>query len=565
MPEWRYSSFLLLVAAVFAVFYQVCSHDFLAMDDEYNIYLNSQVINFNITNLVNFWKEPYGAMYIPVTYDMWSIQAKISSLYSTVNETGFYPIIFHTSNLLLHLANSFIVLLILRILLKNQRAALAGALVFALHPVQAEPVAWVTGFKDVLSGFWSLMAIWQYILYTRTASPGRSLIPYALATISFLLAILSKPGAVTLPLVVCAIAYLPLNRNVRQLAKELIPWVIAVIPVILVTKLYQPDIELPFIPDFWQRFLVAGDALSFYIYKITLPLSLCPDYGRSPQLVLDHSWMMYLTGLAPYLIIFLLVWKKPEPGLTIAWIIIGALLPVLGFIPFSFQEISTVADRYLYVAILGAAYGVGWLLDRYNTRAAWIIFVAIMTLMGLKTSSQASYWRDHLTIYRHTVDVNPQSWIYIHNQGVEEHKRHHPSIAIKLYAESLKINPNYVTARENLEKAVQYVAMTIPEAAFSGDSENIDTDIADHAGGYYKLGRLCQEVNAQKEALILYQKALEANHAYARAYLGIGEIFTQIDMKEKAVEAYRKALETDPTLVEAQKNLALLGTESGHD
>lgn len=549
---------LILTVLVLTLFSPICRHDFLAMDDEINIYQNPYVTDFTPANLLHFWTEPYAGMYIPITYNLWSIQAKIAAFFSHSAEAIPNPSIFHATNLMVHLINSILVFFILRILLKHEWASLAGALFFAVHPVQMEPVAWVTGFKDVLSGFWSLLAVWQYLLSARPIAQGRKrYMHYALATASFLCAILSKPGAVTLPLMIAAIGYLLLNRSMRQLALDLAPWVILAIPVILVTKFSQPDTEIPFLPAFGQRLLIAGDAISFYLYKVALPFSLGPDYGRSPQDVLSHD-RSYLTGLIPYLAVLVILWKKHSPSSLVASIFIGALLPVLGFMPFAFQEISTVADRYLYLALLGPAYGLGWLLTRHGSRLAWILFAAVVFLLSIKTASQASHWQDFSSLYNHALAVNPTSWISYHNLGVEQHKRHRLEKAILLYVETIKINPKYATAFENLEKATQYVVRSRAESIFPSLEAQVKGGAADYGEAYYNLANLCREIHAQKEAIALYEKALAVAPGLAKAHLGLGDIYKEIGVNEKAMGAYQKAIEVDPSLVEAYNNLGLL-------
>ena len=550
--------FCLLVVLVLLVYLPICRHEFLAMDDEVNIYQNPLVTDFTPANLIHVWKTPYAGMYIPLTYNLWSLQAKLSSLVAPPAADGLNPFLFHATNLLVHLANALLVLLILRTLLKSDWAAVAGALLFALHPVQVEPVAWITGFKDVVSGFWSLLAVWQYVLYAQSKGEGRKRhIHYAVATVAFLCALLSKPGAVTLPMIVGATGYLLLHRTLRQLAWELTPWLIITLPVILVTKLSQPDAEIPFLPNVWQRFLVAGDAISFYLYKMAIPYSLGTDYGRSPQYVLRQSWI-YLTGLLPYLAVMLLIHARHRTWLLLATIIIAVLLPVLGFLPFSFQEISTVADRYLYLALLAPAYGVGWLLCRYPSKPARILVVATLLLLAIKSSSQTSYWHNYLTLYNHALRVNPQSWISTHNLGVEEHKRRDLEAAITHYAKTLQINPGYAMAYENLDKAVQYVARSRPETIFPSLAQANKGVPSAYGAAYYHLADLCREVKAQKEALLLYEKAVQLAPGLAKAHRAMGDIYQEIGVGEKAKEAYAKAIAADPTLVEAYSSLSSL-------
>src|SRR5204862_5011676 len=115
------------------------------------------------------------------------------------------PLVFHLGNLFVHAANVLFVWALLRRIVRDEAGAFVGALVFALHPVQVESVAWVSGMKDLLFGLFSLLAIGQYLAF---AQRGR-VVRYVLATVAYLLALLSKPTAVMLPLLVWLLTLLP--------------------------------------------------------------------------------------------------------------------------------------------------------------------------------------------------------------------------------------------------------------------------------------------------------------------------------------------------------------------
>ena len=232
------------------------------------------------------------------------------------------PRLFHSLNLLLHLLSVLIVWRILELFLRLRRptgtetavdgtslplewAACGGALLFAIHPIQVEPVAWATGFKDVLFGLLSLVAVWHYLRYVDarmqpgTGRPSRARLHYGLATGAFVLALLAKPTAVVLPLIVWLLAAWGWRRSWREQIAGLSVWVIIAVAWGLLTRWVQPGTSLAFEPPLWARPLIAGDAVLFYLYKLVLPLRFGPDYGRTPQVVLEHGWL-FLTGLAPF-------------------------------------------------------------------------------------------------------------------------------------------------------------------------------------------------------------------------------------------------------------------------
>jgi hypothetical protein len=223
---------LLLLVVTLAVFWSVHSHEFVLWDDNKTIYDNPALRSCTLDHLLRFWRAPHMELYIPFTYMLWAVTAAVSR-WVTPQPTGgalLDPHLFHSLNLLVHLLNVLVVWRIVRLLLgrtwreghspahgptrgRMEWAACSGALLFAVHPLQVEAVAWVSGFKDVLCGGLSCVAIWQYLWYASGSgeaapsdqpSPDKALRPlghYGLATGAFVLALLAKPTAVVVPVV----------------------------------------------------------------------------------------------------------------------------------------------------------------------------------------------------------------------------------------------------------------------------------------------------------------------------------------------------------------------------
>src|SRR5262249_23095107 len=160
-------------------------------------------------------------------------------------------------------------------------AACGGALLFAVHPVQVEAVAWVTGFKDVLCGFLSCVAIWQYLRYASghaEAAPAgkparakaqRSLGHYWLATVVFMLALLARRTGVVLPVVVWVLDAWGWPHPWRHRRPALLAWLgLAVLWGLFTSLKVQPPASGAFIPPLWARPLIAGDTVGFYLYKL---------------------------------------------------------------------------------------------------------------------------------------------------------------------------------------------------------------------------------------------------------------------------------------------------------
>ena len=574
------------------VFIPVCDHDFLGYDDGINVYDNEYVTTFSTDNLLHFWKEPHLKLYIPVTYSLWSLQAKVAHIFSEDDETSLDPQVFHSTNLLFHLLNTTLLFFILQRLLGNSWAAAIGAVFFALHPVQVEKVAWVSGFRGLLSSFFALMALWLYLVYSK---PRTRLIKtqhlYFLALISFLLAMLSKPSAVIVPLLIAIIARWHLHKKLPQIGRELFPWVVCALPIILVTKLAQPMAPYPGLITFCKRFLVAGDAISFYVYKLMLPIALGPDYGRTPEFVFTHDWI-YITGVLPYLLAGAMFWYPKRPLLLVVSLFVTALLPVLGLISFNFQQVSTVADRYLYLAMLGPAYGLGWLLTQYHDKIAFrVILALVITGIAIKSMNQVQYWQTPITVDLNAVQVNPNSWFFYNNLGRAYEAIGKSDKAIESYQKSAELKPGYeipfinlgahyknqglypqaidyfnkaIAARPSLASAYNDLGSIYSELHdFEKAKEHFLKSIAINPGyvnPYANLGILYSKMNDHEAALAAYQKAIEIK-PLARVYINLGVLYKETGKTEAAIGSFQKAIEIRPELDESYNNLGLLYSE----
>jgi len=562
----------LLVLVVLMVFSQVCGHELLGYDDIQNITQNDLVIKLTPANLLHFWKQPFAGMYIPLTYNFWSIQAKLASFLPAGQATALNPYLFHTVNLFFHLTNACLVFFIIRRFVKNDWATLLGALLFAIHPVQVEPVAWVTGFKDMLSGFFSLLSLGLYLDYAQAPSTGRwRKASYLLALGFFLAALLAKPGVVVMPLVAGLIGLVLLHKNIKQLVFDLAPWVVLVLPIAIVTKMAQPVASHGFLPTFGQRLLISGDSLSFYLLKLIAPLHLGYDYGRTPQLVLQHDWL-YLTGLIPYLLAIAITWKAKAPYRAAAGIFVLLLLPVSGILPFTFQLISTVADRYLYLAMLGPALAASWFIDQSKTKTVWVIALTILALFGIKSMTQAPTWEDSLTLNQQAININPQSWTAYGNLANAKAEQNQQEEAITLYQKALALKPDDEKSTFNL--GVAYGLINQTEAAIAAYRKTValikannDTDNPFKAellrDAYVNLGVLYDKSKRTDEAIASYRNVIAVDPGFTFSYANLGNLYAEIGRKDDAIAMYQKALALDPFIRGIDSNLGELLAEQG--
>jgi tetratricopeptide (TPR) repeat protein len=544
---------LILVTATVAVFWPVLGHEFLAYDDSVNIYENPYLRTRSLDNLKHFWRYPYEGLYSPLTYTFFALTAWLPSLLSANPSAAVIPDprVFHGMNLLLHLLSVLIVWRIIEQLLRRTRhtgaqmdvfghalplewAACGGALLFAIHPIQVEPVAWATGFKDLLFGLLALAAVGLYLKYVDTKMPSgasrasRAGFYYGLSTGLYFLALLAKPTAVVLPLIVWLLAAWGWRRPWREQIAGLSVWILIALAWGLLTRWVQAGTSLNFEPPLWARPLIAGDAVLYYLYKLVLPLQFGPDYGRSPQAVLEHGWV-FITGLVPYaLAAWLLLKRRKLVWLaTAGGVFVAGTLPVLGLISFSFQRYSTVADRYAYLALLGPALALAWGLSRPSKKLAAIGGVIVLGLCLVRSVWLVPYWHNTATFFEHALQVNSNSYLAHNNLGFVMAGQGKDAEAIDYFNQALRIEPESAITHLNLGNALE------------------------------RQGKI-------EEAMQHYNEALRIAPVYARAHTNLGLLLAKQGQYDQAIEHHSEALRIEPGFAEAHNNLANVRARQGN-
>jgi tetratricopeptide (TPR) repeat protein len=566
-----YSIGLFLIVVTLAIFWQIRNHEFVWNDR--NAIVENLSPNRRAPSNGDDSRQGSGLQLSnPLTHAVWATVAGLSENPTADPSRKPDPRPFHIANLIVHILSVLVVFAILRLLIHDDWAAGSGALLFALHPLQVEPVAWATGMRELLCGFLSLISLWQYVKYALpvtvsapadraggTASQKRLIhkrrFSGALAIFAFALAVLANPAAVALPVVAFVIDYVLFKRSLRHNALSLGACVTLAVVVIGVTQWARLQ-NLGGISPIWQRPLIAADALTFYLYKLFVPFQLSVDYGRSPVVVAQQGWI-YLTWLVP-VALGLLLWlsRRRAPYFVCAASIFAAsLLPFLGLFPFRFQTISTVADRYLYLAMLGPAFALAWVVSRWQTKPVLMACGILLAALGLKSAFQARLWRNNVILFSHALELNSNSWISHYNIGVDLARKGAFEDAAQHYRAALKIKPDYVSAhfrfgnilavQGNLDEAIRQYDAILKTGPVS-------------AAVHYNLGNAFAVLNRLTEAVEQYEKSLQLDPASAAAHGGLGHVLFKQNKLEDALEHYRKAIEIDPEAADVHYSMATI-------
>ncbi|MGD9496857.1 MAG: tetratricopeptide repeat protein [Armatimonadota bacterium] len=554
---------LLLTLATFA---GALGHDLLRWSDEARVHAAAALQLGVPDGYARLWEEPCQGRYAPVARTVWWLLARLSVATSGgAEEPSLQPALFHAANLALHLANVLLVFAILQRLVRNGWPAFAGALLFALHPAQVEAVAWVSGLPVLMGGLLALLALWQYLAYAQASGQGRPRAPvrahYAAGTACFVLALLSHPLTAAAPLMALALDRGALRRPWRKALVGVVPWLALAAGGALLAWWAERAAELPPpVVPVWARPLIAADALGFSLGTLALPVRLAPDYARTPRWVLEIGWAhgAWLTPLAVGLVVWLL--RRRWPWLvTAALVLLGGMLPTLGLVPFSAQMQSTVADRYLYLALLGPAYAEACWLRVRRPRWVWAICWALLITAGVLSAAQVGVWRDDRTLYQHALEVRPESAPIQTGMGALLLSEGQAGAAAEHLRAAVRLDPSaerYLLLAQALDREGRVagaLAASQEAAMLAPDDAGVQAAVGRRL---MALGRADEAITAFQAALGLEPQDVETRHALARVLSVVGQ-------HEEAAGHLQIVARAQPEAADVRYELALELVKSG--
>ncbi len=445
---------LLLCATLIAIG-RIALHDFVQFDDPQTIALNSWFNPPSLAGAFKGWSTPAGHLYIPLTYTLWGCLATIAhvdqpdAIGSSLN-----PFVFHTASITVHLLSVVLVYRILELLRPNENdrsnpidwTATVGATIFALHPIQVEAIAWASGFKDLLCTCFMLGAILNLILARRSASGPR----VWLGALMTLCACLSKPTGIVTPFVAATLDILVLRTAWKFVVRDLSPWLFIAIIFAVIGAIAQPPINAYVTPLAWRP-LIATDALAFYLSKLAFIRHYAIDYGRTPQRAISSGTAVW-SWILPFAIASIAWLSRTSIRLLGIGLLISllCLAPVLGFVPFTFQAFSTTADHYAYPAMLGFAIAATGVVARLRGGTQRMICILLLAALAPFSFVQAGYWKDGIALFRHTLEINPQSALAHTNLAAEYRVRGETFEAEREWRQAVAADPDDAFAQLSL-------------------------------------------------------------------------------------------------------------------
>ena len=405
---WSFASYwplLTILLVTFAIYGWSLTFDFLSWDDDQNITQNPWILK---GEWLRFWREHFVGMYVPLVYTVWFGLSKLGS--------GFDPKWFHACNLFVHGINAILVYLLAShsVDKENQETrrstgiAFLAALLFALHPLQVEAVAWVTGLRDLLSTSLVLTAA-MVSLYR-----GYRIQREVLGFVIFVGALLCKPSAAVVPVAFAVLAVATGICNVRLAALKYAPWLAMGAVAVIATKNIQTEVISFAVPaiSFVSRLLVTLDSYGFYLSKLFLPIGLAVDYGRTPQKMIDGTHYVSTVSWVLIAIMVLAASFRRLNKRELGWLCFAVitLAPTSGLVSFAFQHVSTVADHYMYLPLVGIVlFGVS-ILGRTSNKYVVAAAACLIPICAGLSLYRMSIWRDDKALFSSMLAANSDSY-----------------------------------------------------------------------------------------------------------------------------------------------------------
>lgn len=514
--DWKVVAGILVITLL--LFSNTFDNLFVNWDDDYNIANNKNTALLSWDNIVRIFSEHVIGNYNPLPILTFAIERSI---------VGLDPTLYHINNVILHLICVFFAYKVMRGLNLPVWPAAFATLLFAIHPMKSESVAWVTERKDVLFGAFYLSALFYYIQYVRTGYKQKYVY---IALILFFFSLISKIQAVSLPLTMLLVDYY-FNRPLKiKLVLE--KWMFFLLSLIIgLVGIYflrqQGSINDETTYNFIQRLFIGSYSLGIYLIKFIFPYEMSPLYPYPGVLptqvyfgplaviaVLTFCWIAFRKNWRPYLF-----------GMLFFVVNVMFVLQVLG------AGQGYLADRFTYIPYIGlgfmVAYGANELISkRSNLRTAILgVGAAYLLLLSFMTFKQNDVWQDSDTLWTHVLKNYDKTPLPFRNRA------------------------NYRRDQGMIDQALQ----------------DYNSALALKADGalYNSRAKLYFNLKKYPEAMADYNQAIALDPTKGEMFINRGAVFALTGRMQEALLDFNKGLELDPDHANGFKNRSLIYQELG--
>jgi tetratricopeptide (TPR) repeat protein len=578
LPKILIVTFLLI--SILTVYYQVKNFEFIYYDDPKYVRDNPMVkLGISLDSIRwAFFSIGYASNWHPVTWLSHMLDVELYGLNSGMH---------HLTNVIFHIVNTLLLFFLFYRLTSEKWKCAAVAVLFALHPLHVESVAWIAERKDVLSTFFWILTTWSYVWYVESRGVRR----YLLVMMLFVLGLMAKPMLVTLPFTLLLLDFWPIKRpelvkfeddiasqsmrnnivrinwaGVWPLIWEKMPLLILTGISSIITYLAQSRggsvSNLDILP-ISSRIANAAAAYCTYLWRMIWPLNLAVFYPYpkmfNPLIMVGFFFLLILITLLAF------KYTKRFPFLIMGWLwYLGTLLPVIGIVQVGYQS---MADRYTYIPFIGifvmlvwgiTSLFIQWRIGRY---VLVISFLTIIPVLMWATWVQAGYWKNSITLFSHALDVTKDNYLAHTNLAVALFEKGDVQGAIYHSSEALRIKPDYVPALCDLgfglmkqgkyQEAIDHFRQSIQINPY-------------YINAYYNLGGALFALGKIDEAIIQFQDVLRLDPQHAGAQKGIEHALAKQRKIDGVIAQMKEELKVDPKNSDLNYRLAELYMSKGN-
>jgi Tfp pilus assembly protein PilF len=539
-PEKRNFVFCLLIFVLTLVVYnRVNGHPFVNYDDDRYVTDNPHVrAGLNGETIAWAFSSTEQANWHPLTWISHALDCQLFRL----NPAGH-----HFTSVVLHAINAVLLFLIAVYATGFALPSLVLALLFALHPVNVESVAWIAERKNVLSTLFFFLTLGSYGWYIRKPDWKRYL-----ATLSFFACgLMSKPMLVTLPFVLLLLDYWPLQRTITTVKRllEKIPFFALSAASAIITMYAQQgggamrsSVQFPFN----VRLENAVNAYAAYLWKTIWPVRLAPLYPHPGDSL--PGWQIAVSALVLVVITAMVIRFRPRKYLLVGWLwFLGTLVPVIGLLQVGDQA---MADRYAYIPLIGMFLMVVWGFADFSpsTKLSTVASALAITLLCAATYRQTGYWSTSYDLWSHTLAVTQNNFIAHDNLGGALLQLNRPDEAFAQFQAASQINRRDPMSHTNMGAYLQEHGRSTEAIEQFQAAISLTSDPGLLASNYANLGTAYRESGNSNQARENYERSLQLNPGQFNAYLGRARLLESEAKYQEAAADFQRSAEIQPTV-----------------
>jgi Tfp pilus assembly protein PilF len=456
---------------------------------------------------------------------------------------------FHLTSLLLHVANTSLVILLLYTLFGQVWPAAMVGLLFGVHPLTVEPIPWIGERKTLLAAFFGLWSMVIYVWYTR--KQNRQLL--LACGLTYVLALMAKPTTTPLPLMFLLFDFWPLKRLSRHSAVEKLPLFLVMVISSLITVISQSQTasaEMPSDRNIIQILLILCHNIVFYPCKMVWPVNLSSHYPIPRPIALSDPMILAgIIGTCVLLGLMLVSVRRMRAPLTCWLFFVVAIFPTMGVIGFT---VVIASDKFVYLPSVGLLMLLTWLLGQVwksidrpaALRIVLMILIAVLVACeSVGTRGYLQKWRDTETLHRHMLALAPRSGVLHNGLGNALNEQGKAQEAISHFRTAVKLEPKHYGLRTNLALALHRNGKS--DEAIEHFRQAIKLN-ADYAAGHKNLGIALLQRDNFAEAGEHLRIAIRLRPNDANLHYNLAVALASQRLFEQAVYEFRQTLRIDP-------------------